>query len=271
MSSGPGLLLVMTEFPPSFGGMQTHAIYLARALVERGYRVQVVTQRSVRTQVRLQARQLDRELPFPVLRILSRIGHYHNLALIEQAARAWRAQLIYCSTVFYGELAERLGLPLLCRSVGNDVLRPWIGYPFRPLSRLMSQRHVERLAHLVHRGLERGDALELLFQQRRREVMIDSARRHTTIFANSQFTAEALREIGVGRERIEIVVGGVDAQRFGDETAERTALQIPQGRSRPRTPAGSLARSMGFAWGRFGLLRVCWVSLGVAWVSLGGA
>src|SRR5882724_4527934 len=30
-------LLVLTEFPPSIGGMQTHAIYLARHLHDRGH------------------------------------------------------------------------------------------------------------------------------------------------------------------------------------------------------------------------------------------
>src|SRR5438128_1739414 len=33
------LLLILTEFPPSFGGMQTHAIHLCRYLHQHGYQI----------------------------------------------------------------------------------------------------------------------------------------------------------------------------------------------------------------------------------------
>ena len=46
------LLLVLTEFPPSIGGMQTHAYYLSRHLVEAGHEIQVVTYSSPTSELR---------------------------------------------------------------------------------------------------------------------------------------------------------------------------------------------------------------------------
>jgi len=40
------LLLILTEFPPSFGGMQTHAIHLRRYLQQRGDHAEVATYQS---------------------------------------------------------------------------------------------------------------------------------------------------------------------------------------------------------------------------------
>ena len=42
---GHRILLILTEFAPGFGGMQTQANNLARHLCERGYQVLVLTYR----------------------------------------------------------------------------------------------------------------------------------------------------------------------------------------------------------------------------------
>ena len=41
----PRLLLVLTEFPPGFGDMQTHAVNLTKHLAARGYAVEIATHR----------------------------------------------------------------------------------------------------------------------------------------------------------------------------------------------------------------------------------
>src|SRR2546423_1129750 len=66
------LLLILTEFPPSFGGMQTHAVHLCRYLHQRGYHIEVATYRGPAV-----------EFPFPVHRCLSRIGFTQNLHILE--------------------------------------------------------------------------------------------------------------------------------------------------------------------------------------------
>ena len=109
------LLLILTEFPPSFGGMQTHAIHLCRYLHQRGYQIEVATYRGPAV-----------EFPFPVHRCLSRIGFTQNLQVLESLTRIARPDLLYSSTIFYGRLSASTGIPMIARSVGNDVLRPWI-------------------------------------------------------------------------------------------------------------------------------------------------
>ena len=61
------LLLVLTEFPPSIGGMQTHAFYLSRHLIETGHEVQVVTYYAAGKEDREATRSLDSTLGFTIV------------------------------------------------------------------------------------------------------------------------------------------------------------------------------------------------------------
>lgn len=208
------LLLVLTEFPPAVGGMQTHARHLAAHLARRGYLLQVLTYRITDTVLAADAARFDAGAGYPVQRVLSRLGYWSNMRHIEAEIERFRPDAVYASTVFYGLIALESGLPLLCRSVGNDVLRPWQGYPFAWGSGFAAS---PRLQHLARRWTEHGwhpDWVERLFRRKRERLMRLSAVCHRRILANSGFTASLLAGIGVGAEQIEVVSGGVDACHF---------------------------------------------------------
>lgn len=229
----PRILLVLTEFPPRIGGMQTHAIYLAQALAQRGYPVEVLTYRAVKAADESEAEAFDAAQPFPIHRILSRLGHHRNLDLLEQRARSFRAELVYCSTIFYGELSARLGIPVVSRSVGNDVLRPWIAWPLPLGSRIVSTPWFEDRLYRFFRKLDYPEPIEAMWRARRRALMEDSARRQTRILANSDFTRGLLEEIGVEEQRVEVLTGGVAADLFSAISPNPELLErhgIPPGR-----------------------------------------
>ncbi len=229
----PRILLVLTEFPPRIGGMQTHAFYLARHLRRRGYPIEVVTYQPASLEERQAVRDFDHHLGYPVRRVLSRLGYWHNLEHLAAIGHGFNPDLVYSSTVFYGFLRDILDVPVLCRSVGNDVLRPWIAYPFRPGSRALSTPYVDDQLYKFFRRFDYPELLEILFRERRWELMRDSARRMDTVIANSAFTAGLLSEIGVREEALEVLVGGVDAHRFEpprgfDQRLCRRALGLPE-------------------------------------------
>lgn len=221
----PRLLLILTEFPPGFGGMQTHAVHLTRHLAARGYPVEVATYRVTDRLLKQQARNFDASLGVPVHRVLSRLGYWKNVDTLEALSRRLRPDLVYSSTVFYGTLAERTGLPIVCRSVGNDVLRPWQGYPYRALAALVGAKEVQQL---IRWWLEHGwypEWAELLFRKARYQLMQDAARAHRRILANSDFTRSLLEELGVEAARISVVTGGVDAAHFTRPQVKRAGLR----------------------------------------------
>ena len=80
------LLLVLTEFPPSIGGMQTHASYLSHHLRETGHAVEVVTYRSENRKKSVLARQFDSQLDFVVHRVLSRLSYWYNIHTLRNIA-----------------------------------------------------------------------------------------------------------------------------------------------------------------------------------------
>jgi len=201
-------LLVLTEFPPSIGGMQAHAIHLARHLHDRGHQVEVVTYRNPLQE----AADFDARLPFPVHRTLSRLSHWHNLDTVCSMGR--RADIVYSSTVFYGLVGDRAGVPVVCRSAGNDVQRPWIAYPFKFASNLLSQPWLDERLYSAFRRWRSPEWTQSLFRQARQHLMIRSARANQYVLANSAFTNALLRDLGIPAKRREVLPGGVDTARF---------------------------------------------------------
>jgi phosphatidylinositol alpha-1,6-mannosyltransferase len=226
------ILLILTEFPPRIGGMQTHAAYLSRHLREHGYCIEVFTHRSSDPRMAEEAAAWDAAQDFPVHRVLGRLSYQHNLQLLRRHAARFAPDLIYSSTVFYGVLQERTGIPVVCRCVGNDVMRPWLGYPYRFGSRLFNNARLEKL---LHAWLERHlypDWVEHLFRKKRQQLTAESARAASHVFANSEYTADLLRAMQVTDSRIQILVGGVDSLRFHAPHAckleARRALGLPE-------------------------------------------
>jgi len=215
----PRILLILTEFPPSFGGMQTHAVYLCRHLAERGYPITAVTYRTPT------AAAHDHALPFPVHRCLSRVSYWENLRLLTALARDCQAQLIYASTVFYGALRKLTGIPVVCRSPGNDILRPWIAWPYQTLSRTLSRPAVEDRLYDRFRQLDWPERWELLMLHRRRQAMIRAACQHTRVLANSHYTAGLLDDIGLHASQVRVLAGGVDAARFRPNGESKATLR----------------------------------------------
>lgn len=222
----PRILLILTEFPPRIGGMQTHALALATHLHSRGYPLEVVTYRANRHEEKHAAETVDSHLPFPVRRILSRLGFWNNIRLISDLSRHFEADMVYCSTVFYGYLRNELHVPVICRSVGNDVMRPWIAYPFRFGSRLVGHPLLEQPLYDLFKRFNYPEWIEVLFRRRRRRVMRDSAVLMDLVMANSDYTANLLQELGIEDQRIEVLVGGVDVRRFRCDAPERIRKKL---------------------------------------------
>ncbi len=206
------ILLILTEFPPAIGGMQTHADRLSRHLHQSGARLQVVTYRP--DDPGIDTSHVDETFPFPVLRILSRISFFYNLALLRKLSGTFQPDIIYSSTVFYGVLQAFTGIPTICRSVGNDILRPWIAWPFQLGSRLAARQDLETRLYRIFRKLEKPELVELFLRDQRFRLACTSAQCAGTILANSDFTKERLLEAGVSPGRIRVLVGGVDAAAF---------------------------------------------------------
>ena len=240
----PRILLILTEFPPAIGGMQTHANLLSRHLHAGGADVRVFTYRPEAPEAA--AAEVDATFPFPIHRTLSRISYFYNLSHLREAVARHRPDFIYSSTVFFGILERLTGVPTVCRSVGNDVLRPWIAWPFPLGSSVAAHLIFERRLYQFFKKLDKPEWLELLFRDRRRHLMRTAAACAGTILANSHFTRKLLLEIGVPPERVRVVVGGVDARFF----ARPNTIDRP-------SPVDRLRQELGLPIDRKLLLTAC--------------
>ena len=171
------ILLVLTEFPPSIGGMQAHAIYLSRFLADRGYLVEVVTYRPSSIEERKHVQCFDNDLEFPIHRSLSRLAFWYNIMILERVSRQFKPDLIYCSTIFYGFLRDIVNVPIVCRSAGNDELRPWIAYPFRLASHLLATPRLENWLYNTFKKMEYPELVDSILRKKRMKLVKQSAHR----------------------------------------------------------------------------------------------
>lgn len=197
--------------------MQTHAVHLCRYLKRRGYHAEVATYRGPEV-----------EFPFPVHRCLSRIGFIENLRKLETLARKVRPDLLYASTVFYGRLAAATGVPMIARSAGNDVLRPWIVWPFPWLSGALGRPWLEDSLYRRFQKMERPEWVESMLLKRRNAEVSESVRNLTHVLANSAYTQELLK--GLSAASVEVLAGGVDARLFRRLRDTRDELRLPRDR-----------------------------------------
>lgn len=208
------LLLILPEYPPTFGGMQTHAVHLSRHLQSRGYTIEVLTCRA-EGEPQLQAGQEhDQAQGFVVHRRLSRVAHWFNVQQAIEVGRAFHPDLVYASNVYYGEVGRALGVPVVCRSVGNDVMRPWIAYPFRCGSRLLGGAWLDGALYRQFQRWNAPEWIERILREQRRRVMTDAARASACILANSEYTAALLAALDLPRQVVRVLPGGVDSARF---------------------------------------------------------
>jgi len=219
------LALILTEFPPGVGGMQTHAEFLAQALHDAGHAICVYTYRCDDPLSAIEGNAFDRRVAYPVRRILSRVGFWANHQLLLHTLRQSRVALIYASNVYYGLLGAELGVPVVCRSAGNDVQRPWIAYPYRLGSGVVSHPALESRLHGWYRRWNAPEWLEAVFRRQRLAVMRESVRANRVILANSAYTGHLLQAVGVGDAKVHVLSGGVDTQRFAPCVATRHVVR----------------------------------------------
>ena len=208
------LLLIMPEYPPSFGGMQTHAVHLSRHLAAQGHQVEILTCRADDPALLNECVRHDAEQPFAVRRILSRIAHWHNVTQAIAVGCQFKPDLVYASNVYYGEVGRALGVSTVCRSVGNDVMRPWIVYPFRFGSHLLGRPWLGARLYRLFQLFNAPEWIECILRNQRRRVMEQAARASVCVLANSAFTALLLKDLGLPAQSVRVLCGGVDSQHF---------------------------------------------------------
>ncbi|GAB2888439.1 glycosyltransferase family 4 protein [Uliginosibacterium flavum] len=218
------LLLILPEYPPSFGGMQTHAVNLSRHLAAQGHQLKVLTCRADDPDLHEECLRHDATQSFPVRRVLSRVAHWHSVAQAVAVGRRFAPDLIYASNVYFGEVGRVLGVPTVCRSVGNDVMRPWIAYPFRFGSSLLGSRWVGTRLYRLFRQFNAPEWIERILRDQRRLVMTQAARASACVLANSAFTAALLADLGLPPDSVRVLTGGVDSRHFQPAETTRPAL-----------------------------------------------
>ncbi len=181
LAAGP-LLVVWTEFPPRTGGIQVHGAEFCRHLAGSGIPFRVLTWAPTAETERRECAAFDAQADFRIDRVLPRGDFPAALAECARAEACLAPVAVYSSQI---ALAPAFRSPVVCRTAGNDFLRPWVGP-----------------AEVSPEGLEIN-----------RAHCRQAASRCAAIVCNSRWTAARLEEFAPGTVA-HVLSGGVDTERF---------------------------------------------------------
>src|SRR5262245_28028841 len=203
------ILIVAPEFPPRVGGMATHAACLARLLAGRGHGVRVLTTKG--------EWQEDWRVPrLTVFRVLT--GRYGaDVRRIRAAAVGAETDVVLLLNAGFARVAMQLSVPVVARTVGNDVYAAWVGprLPLRALFWRLPQGSIPAATWLRH-----------VDQERRVAKVVEGLGTCGAVVCNSEYTRRRLRELGISDSILSVVIGGVDTGYFkpGVGWGERAGL-----------------------------------------------
>lgn len=207
MSAAP-LLIVWPEYPPAVGGMQVHGFEFARFLRDARYPFVLITRAPATGAQAAEAAAFDAAVGIEPARILPRADFSGALATLARLARAVRPQAVYSSQIAYAPAFDGVAR-VVCRSAGNDVLRPWVG-PYDVSDRSIS----------ASEGVTRVQA--------NREWIRTAADACAGVLCNSEWTASRLRLLLSAP--VTVVRGGVDVRHFRPVRRERLRSVLPWAR-----------------------------------------
>ena len=215
------VFFILPEFPPSFGGMQAHAVKMVEYF-KRHYNLVVFVYKTKKG-----------EYPEPegytLKPVLSRLSYYYNVEVILKEAKKYNPKFIYSSTVFYGLLKHYIDIPVIARSIGNDILRPWLFYPFKLGRSIISSDLLEDVFIFLKSSIDKPPYLSMLFQKYRKFLVAESIKKTDIIFANSDFTYSLIEQYK--NDNVFVLPGGVDTNIFYPADSKeqiREKLNLPK-------------------------------------------
>jgi phosphatidylinositol alpha-1,6-mannosyltransferase len=187
--------MIATMFPPGVGGVKIHAAEIARFLLNRGHVLQIIAPESG-------GEDADKDSPLPVKRLLRR-NPVQDFRLLREALLRFAPDAVYmndpCCLPYLHLLKKRHTFRLVSRTVGNDIEGAWIW------------------------GLRHWTPLFM-----RRPLMLACLNSADGVTANSRYTERLLCRYRVPKQKICVISGGVDVQRFRP-IAESAQLRIEKG------------------------------------------
>jgi len=189
------ILMIATIFPPGVGGVEIHAVEIARFLLNQGHVLQIVAPEN-------EGEDADIGSALPVKRLLKG-NPVQDLRLLKETFLHFAPDVVYlndsCCLPHLHLLKRRHAFRMVSRTDGNDIEGAWVW------------------------GLLYWTPLFM-----RRPLMLACLKSADRVIANSRYTEKLLWRYRVPKQKICVIPGGVDIQRFRP-VAEAAQLRIEKG------------------------------------------
>jgi len=189
------LLVVWPEFPPSTGGMQVHGVEFAKFLFANNIQFFVVTNEPSCEEEEIESREIDQILGFSPLRVLPRNDFTASMKALEQICKELAPRAVFSSQVSYAPAFRNIK-KVVCRSAGNDLLRPWVG-PYNIAYEVMRKLPFEEQRHRLEEN---------------RRWVCRASKKCALILCNSKWTAQKLEALNINNTFV--LLGGVNVDEF---------------------------------------------------------
>jgi phosphatidyl-myo-inositol dimannoside synthase len=206
------VLMVWPQFPPQIGGMQVHGLAFAQYLMDRGVSLLIASYLPSDGNELEDFQSFDDRWGLPCARTLRPHDFRQVIQEIRQLATRFRPSVIYTSHATLAPVLRPFA-PVVARTAGNDLLRPWIGPAWtgdrQRMSELTTQDRLRR-------------------QNENRNWAQFAAPFCDLLLANTEWTADMVRSLPF--KRIDVALGGVDTRQFRprDKSSAREACGLPR-------------------------------------------
>lgn len=205
------IAIITDQFPPSFGGMASHAYYIARYFGEKNHQVMVIAPK--------RPTQGFSGESFQVANLLTLKFPNIDLYLLLRFLKEFAPDVVHiCNAgLCYKKLTDKY--KILTRVVGNDFLRPWCGFNLK-------------LRSIYYRVPNKRFRLKIgEFEAKlRKKKVIDGLKNSNIVVANSEWTRDQLLDLNIPVDMIAVIPGGVDTNIFKpveNKIKVRQALGLP--------------------------------------------
>ena len=188
------IAIITDQFPPRFGGMASHAYHIARYLSTK--HVVVVLKKRNPTKDYSDER-------FKVINIITRRFPTLDLIFIILYLVRFKPDVVHVCTAGLNYITLSKMYPVVARVVGNDFIRPWAGYY------LFGKYVFDRMPDCLLKDYYRYFEMAI-----RKRIVNERMKRTHRIVANSEWTYSELINRGVKKEKLSVISGGVDINRY---------------------------------------------------------
>lgn len=209
------ILCIFPDFFPKIGGIETFNLKIYENLKEKNNQLKVIAS----------VNESKINKPSEIIRIIEKYNFVKNILSILKEINSFKPDVIFLTNAGFSILSALTTIPVVCRTAGNDFKKSWFG----PKLPFWEQIYYHRKLQIYPLNKIFTEEKKVAYRSYFAKKGLKSCSR---IISNSNFVKSELLKIGILKDKIEVIIGGIDTKQFFKVTEKPEEIlkkyQIPK-------------------------------------------